>query len=273
MIFAATIAFYLGVVAYSAAAVLFFANLARREAAETEARWAPRALAAGVAAHAGHLVIASVLTSVCPVQSLHFALSLSSLMTSGAYLWLRRRMQIDAVGVVVAPLAVTFLVGAQFVGAGGGPATFPRTLLALHVAANVLGLGLFLLAGAAGAFYLVQERRLKAKRFSPLGGKLPPLDSLDLTEHRLLLAGFPLLTFGAITGAIFAVQLESMTGVELVRAILAYVTWFLVAAVLLLRAIAGWSGRRAAYGTLAGTLCVMAVMLIYAAQSGARGGL
>jgi ABC-type transport system involved in cytochrome c biogenesis permease subunit len=44
---------------------------------------------------------------------------------------------------------------------------------------------------------------------------------------------------------------------------LGYVTWLLFAGVLLLRAAAGWRGRRAAYGTIAGFGCAMLVLLFY----------
>ena len=88
----ATVAFYLGVIAYSAAATLFFVDLARRDPAAAAGgpgplgRWAPVALGAGAALHATHVVTASLLTHVCPVESLHFALSLSALIAAAAYL-------------------------------------------------------------------------------------------------------------------------------------------------------------------------------------------
>src|SRR5689334_2183212 len=262
------VAFYAGVVAYSAAATLFFVELARPERTPGTPRWAARALAVGVAMQA--LPLAADLSG-SGALSVKFALTLCGVVLAIAYLTLRTRMRIDAIGVVVAPLSLALLVGAQFL-TGHGPTTdFPRTLLLMHVAANVLGVGLFLLAGAAGAFYLFQERRLKEKRVTSLQGRLPPLDALDLTEHRLLLAGFPLLTFGIVTGAVFAARLGDMTSAGLARSALAYATWLLVAAVLVLRAVAGWRGRRAAYGTLAGVMCVLLVIGIYVAHSGARG--
>jgi ABC-type uncharacterized transport system permease subunit len=267
----ATIAFYLGVIAYSAAATLFFVDLARRDASSRAGepgslgRFAPLALGIGAVLHATHVVTASLLSRVCPVESLHFALSLSALILTGVYLALRRRFRLHAIGAFVAPVALTFLVGAQFVGVTPQRGqNLSKTLLALHVTANLLGVGLFLLAGAAGAFYLVQERRLKEKRFSGLSSKLPPLDALDSTEHRLLLAGFPLLTFGIVTGAVFVGSVGLPGGAESLRALLAYATWLLVAGVLVLRALAGWRGRRAAYGTIAGAVCVLLVILLYA---------
>jgi ABC-type uncharacterized transport system permease subunit len=264
------VAFYAGVVAYSAAATLFFVELARPARTPGAPRWAARALAVGVVMQA--LPLVSDLTGTGAL-SVKFAISLCAVSLAIAYLALRIRMRIDAIGVVVAPLSLALLVGAQFLTENGPTTDFPRTLLLMHVAANVLGVGLFLLAGAAGAFYLFQERRLKEKRATSLQGRLPPLDALDLTEHRLLLAGFPLLTFGIVSGAVFAARLGDMTGAGLARSALAYATWLLVAAVLVLRAVAGWHGRRAAYGTLAGVMCVLVVIGIYIAHSGARGGL
>jgi ABC-type uncharacterized transport system permease subunit len=268
----ASIAFYFGVIAYSAASTLFFLDLARKDGHPTASRWAPRALGVGAVLHATHVVTASLLTRICPVESLHFALSLSALIAVGVYLAVRKRSRLHAVGAAVAPLALTFLVGAQFVSTGSSdPAGVSRTLLALHVTANLLGFGLFLLAGATGAFYLVQERRLKAKRVGGWTTRLPPLDALDRTEQRLLLAGFPLLTFGIATGAMFSRALEGSTSTEVARAALGYATWLLVAGVLVLREVAGWRGRRSAYGTIAGVACVLAVILIYAVRPGDGG--
>lgn len=263
----ANIAFTLGVIAYSVAATLFFLDLARREGLVLASRWAPRALAAGAACHAAHVVFASLFSRVCPVESTHFALSLAALVAAVVYLWLRARRGLGAMGVFVAPLALTFLVAAQFVGETGPPRGLSRTLLALHITSNVVGFGFVLLAGAASVFYLVQERRLKAKRPGLGGGRFPALLSLEATEYRLLLVGFPLLTFGVVSGALFFAQIGPVGSASFVRAALGYVTWLLVAVVLLMRSLAGWRGRRMAYGTLAGVVCVSLVLVFYVLRS------
>jgi ABC-type uncharacterized transport system permease subunit len=191
------------------------------------------------------------------------------LIAVGAYLLLRKRLRLFALGAFIAPIALTFLVGAQFVGPGSDAVLgVSRTLLMFHIAANVGGVGLFLIAGAAGSVYLVQERRLRTKkRVAHLGSRLPPLDALDLTTHRLLLAGFPLLTFGVVTGAVFSHQLASGSSAESLRSLLGYATWLLLGGVLVLRKTAGFRGRRAAYGTIAGVVCMLIVMLLYAVRS------
>lgn len=259
----ATVAFYFGVIAYSVAATLYFLDLIRREGLSVGAHWGARLLSAGALFHLAHLLAASLWTRVCPVESINFALSLAALIATTVFLFLRKRSNLHVMGAFVAPLALTFLVSAQFVSADT-QSHVSKAMLAFHITANVLGVGLFLLAGAASVFYLVQERRLKQKRFDFAGTRLPPLDALDATEHRLLLAGFPLLTFGVVTGAMFISQIGPMTSIAAIRAVLGYATWVLVAGVLILRALAGWRGRRAAWGTLAGVICVLLVILMYA---------
>ncbi len=271
----ATIAFYLGVIAYSVAATLFFLELARKDGDAARAQCAPRLLALGGVLHAIHVVTASLLSHVCPIDSLHFALSFSALIAVAAYLALRERLRLSALGAFIAPIALTFLVGAQFVGQSSEAALgVSRTLLMFHIAANVLGIGLFLIAGAAGSVYLLQERRLRTKkRVASMGSRLPPLDALDMTTHRLLLAGFPLLTFGVVTGAVFSQQLSHPGGAEALRSLLGYATWILLAAVLVLRKTAGFRGRKAAYGTILGVLCMLLVLLMYVVRAGGGGNL
>jgi ABC-type uncharacterized transport system permease subunit len=256
----ASAALYFSLVAYSTAATLFFVELARREYTPEGNKYASRVLAVGAVMHALQIAVTSFVTNTCPVESLPFALSLSALVTAVCYIVIRRRWRVDALGVAVVPIVLAFLVGSQFVGAGtDAAANVPRGLLAVHIASNLLGLGLFLLAGAAGAFYIFQERRLKSHR---MPSRLPALDALDTVEHRLLLAGFPLQTLGAISGAAFLADLQ-LSQAQLLQVVLAYGTWALVAGVLLVRAILGWHGRRTAYGTVAGAACVMIVLFLY----------
>ncbi len=269
----ASIAFLFGVIGYSAAATLFFVDLARKEGAQKLVRLAPWLLAAGATSHLVHLVTASFLSRICPVESMHFGLSFTALIAAWIFLAIRRKYKFNALGAVVAPGALTFLISAQFVGRQTINSDIPRVLLALHVTSNLTGFALFILAGAGSVFYLIEERRLKQRRVSWIMNKLPPLSALDRTAHRLLLAGFPLLTFGVVSGAVFAGNPATASGAELLRAGLAYGAWLIVATVLLLRALAGFSGRRAAYGTVAGVTCILLVILLYILKPGLSGSL
>lgn len=106
----AGVAFVLGVVVYSVAGTLFFVNLARREGAPNAVRWANRTLVAAAVLHGAHIVMASFVTQVCPVASTPFGLSLAALVTCVAFLFVRRRPGLGAMGVVVAPLALLSLI-------------------------------------------------------------------------------------------------------------------------------------------------------------------
>jgi len=263
LVFYATAAFY------AAASALFFHSLVRTRGADRSGAWAPRALWIAVALHALYVCWASFAAHVCPVQSIHFVGSVAALLASALFLLLRTRAGIGALGAFVAPVALTFMLGSRFVGGPDRPVS--GGLLALHVTANVLGDALFLLATGAAVLYLVEERRLKQKQAASLFGRLPPLDALDSAEHRLLLGGFPLLTLGIVTGTAWASRLESGSPAETARALFAYGTWILFAAVLVMRAALGWRGRRAAYGTIAGFLFAVAVLVVYLLRGPATG--
>ena len=75
--------------------------------------------------------------------------------------------------------------------------------------------------------------------------------TLDRAVHRFLVLGFPLLTLGVVTGSIWAKRLEVGAPQEVLRIVLGYATWLLIAMVLLLRVAAGWRGRRPAIAGMA----------------------
>ncbi len=265
-LFLATAALYLG------ASILFILFLMGRQhasdpgAPENEVRpLAPRLMALAAVLHGVHIVVFSLALHICPVEGIHFPLSVVAMLMGLAYIAMRRRYRIDAVGAFVAPLALATLLASRFVGGGAlAPSTRMKSaVLPFHVTMNLLGVALFSLASASAILYLVQERRLKQKRLHGVFQRLPPLDALDRAEHRFLLAGFPLLTLGILSGTLWAVRLDADTVADLVRAGFGYGTWILFAGVLLLRAALGWRGRRAAYGTLAGFGFAMVVLLLY----------
>ena len=256
VIFAAT------ALSYFAACVLFVAFLGNDRFAGA-GRAAPRLLLVGTVLHAVHITASSFYFHVCPVEGVHFAMSIVSLLACVLYLAIRRRYRIDVVGAFVAPLALTFLLASYLVGTAQPDAHYRRAILPIHVAVNLLGDALFMLAFAAAVAYLLQEKRIKEKRLEGFFRKLPPLDALDRAEHRFLLAGFPLLTIGILTGVYWAHDVEAGRAADVARAAFGYTTWILFAGVLLLRALAGWRGRRAAYGTIAGFSFAVLVLLVY----------
>jgi len=256
---------------YLAASVLF--TLYLFGLAEKAWLWAPRLVALGVPLHAAQIVVSSLVLKVCPVQGIHFALSVASMLAAGVYVLARTRYRIDVVGAFVAPMALTFLLASQLVAANVAEAhQFRSAILPFHVAANLIGVALFTLAFAAAVAYLVQEKRLKQKKLDGVMQRLPPLDALDKAEHRFLILGFPMMTIGILTGTLWAKEVEAGGAAEITRAAFGYVSWSLFGLVLLLRAAAGWRGRRAAYGTIAGFGFAVLVLLLYLVRDAAAAG-
>jgi ABC-type uncharacterized transport system permease subunit len=250
---------------YLAASVLFLAFLAGHLGRFV--KWAPRLVAIGVPLHATHIVFWSLVLHVCPVEGIHFALSVASMLACLVYVVARLKWPIDIVGAFVAPQALTFLLAARLVGSVSNEPRLKSAVLPFHVVSNLLGIALFTLASAAALGYLVQERRLKQKRLAGVFERLPPVDALDRAEHRFLAAGFPLLTVGILTGALWSREIAGSGGAGFAHAALSYASWALIGAVLLLRAAAGWRGRRAALGTILGFGLTVLVLLIYLARS------
>jgi ABC-type uncharacterized transport system permease subunit len=260
----ASLLFYVTASAYFAACAVFVAELIGR--AGGAARWAPRLVAVGVPLHAAQIVVWSLVLHVCPVEGIHFALSVASMLVCLVYLLVRVRYRVDVVGAFVAPQALAFLLASRFVGPVDDEPRLRSVLLPFHVVSNLLGIALFTLAFAAAVAYLLQESRLKHKRFAGVD-RLPSVDVLDRAEHRFLVAGFPLLTIGILTGTIWAREIEAGGLAAIARASLSYASWVLIGGVLLLRAAAGWRGRRAALGTILGFGLAVLVLVIYLVRS------
>jgi ABC-type uncharacterized transport system permease subunit len=271
--------FVLAAATYLVATALFGVYLFRDNAdvqGTRSRKLAPHALAFGAGVHAAQIVVASELLHVCPVQGVHFAMSVLSVLMVLAYGALRRRWRMDIVGAFIAPLALASLLASHFVQLGSGGAgnetnepspALRSALVPFHVMMNLGGVALFALAFGAASLYLVQEHLLKEKQIEGVFRRLPPLDSLDRAEHRFLLAGFPLLTIGLLTGTFFVRHLDTTHLADLARLAFEYIPWMLAAGVLLLRAAAGWRGRRAAYGTIAGFVFAVLVLVSYGTRS------
>jgi ABC-type uncharacterized transport system permease subunit len=272
-----SVTFALGLAAaalYLASAAAFYLEVVRSGPAPRPqpGTWPPLLLAVGAVAHLGTVLGAGLLTHSCPVNSVPFFASIATVFAVVLYLGTRIRLRINALGLILAPVGLTLALAILLWGAPQGSGSLPPSFIALHVFAILCGAALFLIGCAAAVLYLVQERRLK-RRTAVLSGAFPALETLDRTLHRALLGGFPLLTLGVVTGTIHALQLHDGSTVAWIRTLFGYATWLVFGGVLLLRLVAGWRGRRSAYGTLAGFACALVVLLVYLLQSVLGGGL
>lgn len=263
-----TILFALCAAGYAISAALYVAYLA--QGSEGAERWAARVLGAALLGHVGFLAANWAIAGHLPTADIHQALAVMSLLVAIAFLiTARSKKRLRVLGAFITPVTLLLFLGAAFRrGVGPVPEPVRSAMLPFHVAVNVLGLVAFALAFAAALAYVIQERQLRRKQLGGLFQRLPELEVLDSLGLRSVLAGFPLLTAGVVTGTIWAVQNSPGSfGLSAAQSF-GLLAWLLFAAVLLLRVAAGWRGRKAAIGTMLGFGCTMAVLVGYVLRDG-----
>jgi cytochrome c-type biogenesis protein CcsB len=130
-------------------------------------------------------------------------------------------------------------------------------LFPVHISFAFLGNAAFALAFGAGVMYLIQDRMLKSKRFTGIYRLLPSLDTLDRVNYTCLSFGFPLMTLGIISGAVWANTVWGTYWSWDPKETWALITWFVYAALLHGRMTVGWRGRKAAIFSIIGFLLLL----------------
>jgi cytochrome c-type biogenesis protein CcsB len=211
-------------------------------------------LAVAFAAHGASILWRSLAAGYPAFTTEYEALSFFAWLTVGVYLGVQARYRLAAVGAVVAPLAFTCTLAsfAFYAGVQELPPNLRSAWLPVHVTAAFLGNAVLTLAFCVSLVYLFRERQLKEKRIGGLSSRLPSLEALDALNYRALVWGFPLLTLGIVTGALFAKHTWGRFWSWDEREVFSLITWFVYAALLEARMVVGWRGRRAATVTIVG---------------------
>lgn len=164
----------------------------------------------------------------------------------------RRHLQ-GWLGAIVAMLACLLLAKASFGGVNANiqplmPALKSNWLL-IHVVVCFLGYAALTVAFGAALLYLIQD-------YSPREA-LPALPMLDRLIYRAAILGFFLLTFGILTGAVWAETAWGKYWSWDPKEDASLVTWLIYAAMIHARLLKGWQGRRIAWLAVLGFLAVI----------------
>jgi len=220
--------------------------------------------AAGVLCHTAALILRIGAAGEVPFTSLREALSFFSWAVVIVFFWVEKRYRIYIVGSFALPLAFLFLVSASALPneIRNVHLTLMGTWLGIHTTLSLLGIVAFAMAFIAGLMYLLQERLLKSKRLGSLYHNLPSLSMLDQWNQQAILVGFPLLTLGMITGAMWS---EYATGafwsLDHPKQWIAIGIWIFYFVVLQGRINAGLRARKAARLAILGFLGAMLIFL------------
>jgi ABC-type uncharacterized transport system permease subunit len=249
-------------IAYAVAATAYYLAGARRGRSTETLKVARIAILSGLMLHLLDIILGGIRLHTCPVMSTQFAASMTGLATVLIFLVLAGRARIEPLGALVAPLGLVSLISTQFMHGAAGQMQPSKVWLAIHVTSNVLGVGLFVVSAGVAAAYLVQAARLKSKRADTGARQFPGLLPLELLMRRLLLIGFVPLSLGIVTGAAFANRI-GFGGVDAMRIVLAYGVWLLAGVMIFGGRIAGWRGRKIAWGNIIGAAVSVLVVLMY----------
>lgn len=199
---------------------------------------------------------------IAPATNPGEALSLFAWILVGGHLALQLRYKVRGVGALVGALAALMVLGGlAFSHEGEVPEALRSAWLPIHVSFAFLGHAALGLAFVTAVAYLIQERQVRSKRWTPLRKRLPPLETLDLVNYRCVAIGFPLLTLGILSGALYAKsELGDYWRWE-PRQIWSLVTWLIFATLLHTRLTVGWRGRRTAIITIVGFAVILGSFL------------
>ncbi|MFO7155806.1 MAG: cytochrome c biogenesis protein CcsA [Pseudomonadota bacterium] len=252
----AAILFHIGLVAYGIGSFGHLASLVRERPGGHD--FGDRALTVGFLFHGASVLLRAI--DLVQGGAFRFAegLSFVAFLTVGLYLLVGRSFRIPILGAFVAPLVVVILLPAHaFPDPSATPPPWMGWIRPLHIAMALSGLALFALGFLISTLYLLLQRELKTKRPGAMFRRLPSLAQLDRMTQQVMTAGFVLLTLTLLTGVLFPVSsAESSTLRQLTKEAMGVVAWGLTAAILVLRQILGWRGRRVALATMMGFFCL-----------------
>jgi len=230
---------------------------------EAVSKLAVAIITVGFASHTLALVSRYVEAGYTPVTNLYESLSFFAWMIIGVLLITNLKYKIKVLGAFLAPIGLVLMFSAL---------ALPKEIVPLapvlksfwhpfHIIFAFLGNASFSLAFCCGIMYLIQEHQLKTKKVGAITQRLPSLKMLDDLNYQSLTFGFPLLTLGIITGAIWAEYAWGRYWGWDPKETWSLITWFLYAALLHQRLTVGWRGRKAAIMAIVGFLAVLFTFL------------
>jgi cytochrome c-type biogenesis protein CcsB len=285
-----TAAFSVAFFAYLAGMLAAFHHLAFRKTP----LWASSLVATlvGLAAHLVSVVARGAAAGRIPLGNMYeYSLLLSFLVVLAYVVFVEGFAKVRTVGGFVLAFAViTMAVAVLFLYVGPEPLipALNSYWRQVHVSSMIVSSSLLAVGGILTVLYLIKEsrERRRAEAVLPIMGGavelqdapphfeagadepaapavivrrgiLPASATLDRLAYRMIAFGFPIWTFGIITGAIWAESAWARYWGWDPKETWSFITWVVFAGYLHARATSGWKGRRAAVIALVGTAALL----------------
>jgi len=246
--------FLLAVIAYGVSAV--YSLFLWRKGFREHDRVNYAILLAGMLLQTKAMFMRGLTLKECPVHNLYEAMTFVDWTIVAVYLVLGLLPRLRYLGAFAAPVVAAIGVFALMPGLDpahtGQPLLAANALVSLHAALTLLSYGAFGLSSVAGGMYLSQEHDLKFHKLRAVFAVMPPIDRLEKITNRLLWAGLVLLTAGlALIPFLPKIQPDLHAGTD-PKIIWSALVWGLYGALLILHGRFAQSGRKFAWGAVAG---------------------
>ncbi|WDP88176.1 MAG: cytochrome c biogenesis protein CcsA [Desulfobacter sp.] len=216
-----------------------------------------------VVLHLVSMIIAGVTTGGFPVHNLVQSLSMSALALGAMFLYVQYRFNLKILGIFATGiLSATMLAVLILPSTPVAPdKIFKGVWFVAHIVLIFTGDAALGLACGAGILYLIQEMGIKGKSPGFFFKRLPSLDFLDMVSYTCITTGFALLTFGLVTGFIYAKSVWGRFWSWDLKEVFSVGTWLIYAALLHLRLYSGWRGRKSAIMSIVGFAIIIFTFL------------
>jgi cytochrome c-type biogenesis protein CcsB len=234
--------------------------------------WTVTTTLAGFAVHTAGLSQRWTEAGHFPAVGLHDGASLLAWTIVLVFLTVYVRTGVDALGLVVYPVAFALVLIANLTPASADASPVLKSLfLPIHAALAFLGYAALFLAFAMGLLYLVQERELKSRAPRTFYYLIPSLERCDTLGGRSVAAGFGFLTLAIITGLLWSRAARGHYWSGDPKEWSALIAWLIYVVLIVARTRTGWGGRRAAWLGVVGFGVVLFTFLTMTVLPGALG--
>lgn len=155
-------------------------------------------ISAGFFIHFGTIIFQSVQIGTIPLNNIEQALSILALAIAGGFKIFKEHFNLSMLGIFVSPVIVFIMVGVVIIplDTGINSSSVQKFWLFSHLLLLIIGHLVFLLSFGVGILYIFHNKIALTE--------LLTLDMLDFSNYIFLSIGFTMLTFGLITGFIYA---------------------------------------------------------------------
>ena len=211
----------------------------------------------GFACHAASIAINAYELQTFTLSQRYESFSFFAALAVLAFLLVYWKYKIASLAVFAFPaiFVMTFIANLAYSSQDSVPEMLRSRWIYIHTPLVILGYVAFFVAFSAAVLYLIQERELKLKRV--FYNRLPSLELCDDLAYRALAIGFPLMTLGILSGALWAQQVWGLVWMSDPKILLAFLTWLIYLLLIHYRLIAGWRGKKFAYLAIAGFVGVL----------------